>query len=68
MNMRPETDRHINNILDCFTGADGGVAFFKLKVLLEDLDAQAAAGDVPAGQLIGIVTAFSRLIDVATKS
>lgn len=57
----------INNILDCFGGADGGVGFARLKILVEQLEKQADAGDDNAERVIQVVHQFSRLIDVANK-
>lgn len=67
MKLRPKTEKDFNNILDCMTGADGGVSFMKLKILLEDLDSQAASGNSAAIQLMDIMAQFSKLIDVASK-
>lgn len=60
MNLRPETEKDFNNILDCMTGADGGVSFMKLKILLEDLDSQAASGSSAAIQLIDVMARSSQ--------
>lgn len=59
--MSPE----MRNILDTFTGADGGVRFVKLKCFVEALEQQASNGDAASKELLQIVNRFSKLIDVA---
>lgn len=55
------------NIVDTFSGADGGIKFINLRVLLESLEKQIDS-DVAAKSLIEIMSQFSRLIDAAQKS
>lgn len=54
------------NIVDTFSGVDGGIKFVKLRVLLESLEKQIDS-DAAAKDIIKIMSQFSRLIDVAQK-
>jgi len=67
MECRPHLKRHFFNILDCFTGVDGGGRFFNLKVMLEILDKRAEEGDEAAAETLETVARFSRLIDTASR-
>lgn len=66
--MSPELQNAFDNILDCFGGADGGIAFIKLKVMLEDFDKQSQE-HTPEGntafQVLRVVHQFNRLIELA---
>lgn len=66
--MSPDLQKAFDNILDCFGGADGGVAFIKLKVMLETFDEQSKE-DNPEGnkayQIIRVVHQFNKLIEIA---
>jgi len=54
----------LNNIMDCFTGADGGVRFIMLRSMLERMQDE----DSQTGEMIlDYMRKFSRLIDVANK-
>lgn len=68
MDMRPKTEAAFTNLLDTFTGADGGGRFVFLRSFVETLDAKAAAGDEAAKQVIEVVFQFSRLINLAYAS
>lgn len=64
-----ELDDAFQNILDCFTGADGGGAFIDFKILIEDLERQAIEErDVAAAEIIQSVYRFNRLINIAVTS
>ncbi len=65
--MSPILKAELNNIMDCFTGADGGVTFFKVKCGLEDLEKQGKKGDIEAREILKTVTRFSQLINVLSK-
>jgi hypothetical protein len=65
MNMRPKTEKAVRTALDCFSGADGGVTFMLFRILIENLDAKAAAGDAAAQQLIDLIYRYAKLIDYA---
>ena len=60
--------KQFDNILDCFTGADGGGSFINLRVMLEEMEHQEEMGDIPAAQVLQIFSNFSRLIDTAQKA
>lgn len=61
----PELQEHFDNILDTFSGADGGIRFVKFKWMLNDLEHQASSGDESAQKILDIVEQFSRMITVA---
>jgi len=63
--MRPETKKAFNNILDTFSGADGGVRFAYFSSFIKSFDEQAANGNDSAKQLIMVMDRFSRLIDAS---
>ena len=63
--MRVQTQADFDNILDCFTGADGGVRFAQLLALVRELDTRAAVGDSAAQRVLNTLGQLSRLIDVA---
>lgn len=66
--MTPITEKAFQNILDCFTGADGGIAFINTKLLIEEIDKRAeeqTPDGHAASQVIDVVLRFSKLIDVA---
>jgi hypothetical protein len=65
--MTPDIETAYRNILDLFTGADGGVRFVKWKSLIESLDKQAEIGDKSAKEVLKTVILFSRLINIANK-
>lgn len=62
------TTKEFQNIVDCITATDGGLSFIKLKIMIETLEEQYQEGDYQAGQILDIVTRFSRLIDVANEA
>lgn len=64
--MTEKTKKALDNILDCFGGADGGASFVRLKWFLEDLDERQETDPV-AEQILEVMFRFSRLIDVANK-
>jgi hypothetical protein len=67
MNLRPKTKESLQNILDCMTGADGGVRILKLKCFLETFDAMATIGDDAAEEIVLILHRFSKMIDIANR-
>lgn len=66
--MKTLYQQSFDNILDTFSGADGGGRFVMFKSMLEALSNQADEGDKAAGQLMEIVVRFSRLIDISTDT
>jgi hypothetical protein len=65
--MRPETQKEIENILDCMSGADGGVKFALFLGALREMDDRAKNGDLQAHEIIKILFRFSKLIDVLSR-
>jgi hypothetical protein len=61
---RPATRAAIVEIMNTFTGADGGLKYVQFCSLLETLDRQAAAGDVSSERLVAMVTDFERLLNI----
>ena len=60
--------KQLENIMDCFTGADGGVSFMNLRLLLEQMERQENEGDEMASDVLKIFSNFSRLIDCAQNA
>lgn len=69
-NMKPITKKAFDNILDCFDGADGGISFVNVRILIERMD-ELAEERTPEGhaasKVIDVMLRFSKLIDVANK-
>jgi len=63
--MNTNVNEEIENILDCFTGADGGISFIMFRTLMEQLKDEDTDA---ARQLEHIVRQFSTLIDVANSN
>ena len=63
--MSKETQEQFDNILSTMSGADGGMRFMNLRVLLDDMDSR--EGDLTAQSVVDIMRRFSRLIDVANE-
>jgi hypothetical protein len=57
------TKAAMDNILDTFAGADGGVKFTRVLFAIRKLDEQAVAGNKDAQEIINLVVKFSRLLD-----
>jgi hypothetical protein len=56
----------VHNILDTFTGADGGVSFMKFRWFVEEM-ARRQDTDLSAKKILDIVLQFNRLIEIAQK-
>jgi len=65
MDASPETKESFMKILDCMTGADGGVAFVKFRFLIEDFDRLALNGNEHAKRALESLKTVSRMIDCA---
>lgn len=66
MEMRAETEKAVLEIMDCFTGADGGAAFIFFRRLVEEMDKRAETGKDPAAtEIVLAVVRFARLIRIA---
>jgi hypothetical protein len=63
--MRAKTKDDFDCILDCMTGADGGVSFVMLQNFLNALDAQAESGDAKAEEIVNIMRRFAKMIRYA---
>lgn len=63
--MRQSTKQALDYILDCFSGADGGVSYAYFQAMLNNLDQQAEAGDEKAQKVILILHQFAKMIEVA---
>ena len=63
--VNPELNHSVDNILNTFGGADGGVKFARFCSMLVEVDKQAKAGNESAKRLLSIVNQFSRLVDAA---
>ena len=57
----------MENILDTFTGADGGIKFVMLRNALDAFEIKAGTGDKASEKILEVITDFSRLIDVIAK-
>lgn len=64
--LREEIQKHFDNILDTFTGSDGGVRFCHFKFFLEELDRRIVEeGDIDAERIIELMVRFSKFIDIS---
>lgn len=54
----------INNIMDCFAGADGGVAFVQFRGMMEQMKKEDSES---AREIEAVVRKFSKLSDIASK-
>lgn len=57
----------LQDILDTFSGADGGVSFVLFRNLIDSLVEKEKNGDENATQILLLVTRFNRLIQIASK-
>lgn len=62
--MKQVNQEAFSTIIDCFSGADGGVSFTKLRLLLEDMEAEESD---TGNQVVDIMTKFAKLIKVANR-
>jgi hypothetical protein len=65
--MRKDTASAFGNILQAFSGEDGGAGFIAIQHLVQVMDRQASEGDIAAEEIVTLVKRMSRLIDVAKK-
>jgi len=59
-----EIERALQNLMDIFTGADGGVQFIVIQRTLETIEQQALAGDEASKKIIQEVKRASKLFDI----
>ncbi len=57
----------IDPILDCFSGADGGMSFVKLKFFLEQMEQKSEKGDIAAKEILLIAKRFVKIIELANN-
>ena len=62
-----EVKARMDTILDCFSGADGGVSFVKLKTQMEKFAKEADQGGYSSQEVCSILIRFARLIEVVNK-
>ena len=66
--MCKETQEAISNIIRTFSGAhDGGVKFFKFKMVSNSFDKQAEKGDEKTIEFIKIIKRFSKLLNICEQ-
>ena len=63
--MKSRTKTHFDNILNTFSGEDGGIAFIKFRNFVEQLDKK--ENDESAESIIEIMVRFSRMIQLAQE-
>ena len=63
--MRPETVKSFRNLLDTFSGADGGGRFHSFRLLIEEMERRVKGGDKTADQVLQPLHQVSRLINLA---
>jgi len=59
-----ENKTALETILDCFSGADGGISFLLVRTRLEDLEQRAMTGDAAAAELMLVLTRFGKLVEL----
>lgn len=67
MDVRKETQKAFENILDTITCGDGGERFLKFRLFIREFDKRAADGDKEAEKIVDLIRQFSKLIDIAQK-
>ena len=65
--MRPEAQKDFQDIIDCMSCADGGIAFIQLRATLDMFDTKAENGDIDAEGIILIMRRFANLVRFAQK-
>ena len=65
--MTKETKAAFDNILNTFSGEDGGVKFLYLIIAVENFDKKAEKGDEAAKNIILTLIRFSRMIDACQQ-
>lgn len=62
---RTDVQAAMDNVLDTFSGGDGGVRYVVFCQYVQQLDSQAESGDDAAKEILKVITRFSRLVDLA---
>jgi hypothetical protein len=57
----------LDNILDTFSGVDGGAKFLYFKILMTNMSVKAKNGDAAAKEILENIARFSKLIDIAER-
>lgn len=57
----------LNDITDVFSGADGGISYVRLKILLEELESKYNLGDTSVLPILQIVIKFHKLVKASDK-
>jgi len=65
--MRTPTKDALDNIVDCFSCANGGIHFLSVIQLIEEFDQRAEDGDKAAEQIIDVIYQFNRLINATEE-
>ena len=65
--MDKETHKAFVNILDTFTGADGGVKFVMFREFLNEITELEKSGNQDAAKALGMIRTISNLIDAANS-
>lgn len=63
--MNEKLKEAINDIMDTFAGADGGISFVNLRSILENMDKEAGNGNLSAQEILEVVYRFHRLVKMA---
>ena len=66
MKMRSKTEKSFRDLMDTFSGTDGGVRFVRFRIFVEQVDARASAGDLAADKVIEILHQMHRMLDLAS--
>ena len=64
--IHPEANKVLDQLLDIFGGADGGVGFARLRIFLDDMARRADAGDEHAQQIMLVTHRFYRLVNIGS--
>jgi uncharacterized protein with NAD-binding domain and iron-sulfur cluster len=60
-------EKSLLNMVDLFTGADGGVDFINFRTFLESMEKGASNGDNAAEQLMLLFYRFEKMIDISKE-
>lgn len=66
--MRPRTVAAFRNLLNTFSGEDGGGSFQNLRLFIDELEKMAKSGDVAADECVQVMIRMSRMIDTANNA
>lgn len=66
-NSLEKTNRLLDASLDCFSGADGGIGYLKLRTFIQEMIEKSNEGDKSAKEIVLLVERFDKLVGIATK-